>query len=113
MGTTYLSASQTPPKITPVTTKTAAATLKVNESGLIRVNADNVTITLPTAVGYLGLTYIIKQVATKSAGITIATTSSQTMDGSTTLTDAATYDTITVVSNGTNWSVMSKIGTWS
>jgi hypothetical protein len=60
------------------------------------------TITLPTAVGMSGKSYIIKRMGTGT--LSIATTSSQTIDG-----DAAPYDitmdrtSVTIVSNGSNW----------
>jgi hypothetical protein len=113
MGQTYLSKIQTPPLLVPMTTKTGAATLTVKESGIILVNADNVTIAPPTAVGYKGLSYIIKEIATKSAGITVDPYSSQTIDGSTSLTNGATNDSLWIVSDGTNWVVAGKVGTWS
>jgi hypothetical protein len=60
------------------------------------------TVTLPTAVGIAGKTYIIKNRG--SGVITVGTTSSQTIDGVTTRT-LATYSTLYVESNGANWSV--------
>jgi len=59
-------------------------------------------VTLPTAVGIAGKTYIIKN--SGSGVITVGTTSSQTIDGVTTRI-LATYSTLYVESNGTNWSI--------
>lgn len=59
------------------------------------------TVTLPTAVGVVGKIYNIKN---SGAGtITIATTSSQTIDGVTTKTISVQYTNIQVQSNGANW----------
>jgi hypothetical protein len=62
------------------------------------------TVTLPTAVGITGRLYIIKN---SGAGtITVATTSSQTIDGVTTKTLSVQYGGIEVQSNGSNWIVL-------
>lgn len=61
------------------------------------------TTTLPTAVGVTGRVYVVKN---SGAGIiTIATTSSQTIDGSTTKT-VATGVSIMLQSTGTNWIIL-------
>lgn len=62
------------------------------------------TVTLPTAVGCAGRIYNIKN---SGAGvITVATTSSQTIDGSTTAVIAIQYWSITVQSTGANWIII-------
>lgn len=62
------------------------------------------TVTLPTAVGITGRIYVIKN---SGAGtITIATTSSQTIDGVTTQTLSTQYSSYTVQSNGANWIIL-------
>jgi hypothetical protein len=61
------------------------------------------TVTLLTAVGRAGQQFTIKN--TGSGTITVATTSSQTIDGSTTFSLTAN-DSITVVSDGSNWSII-------
>lgn len=62
------------------------------------------TATLPTAVSITGRIYVIKN---SGAGtITLATTSSQTIDGSTTKTLNTQYATMTVQSNGSNWIIL-------
>jgi hypothetical protein len=61
------------------------------------------TVTLPTAVGATGRVYIVKN---SGAGtITVATTSSQTIDGTSTVT-LATKAVTRVQSNGSNWIVI-------
>lgn len=58
------------------------------------------TITLPTAVGNTNL-YIIKNSGTGI--VTVATTSSQTIDGVTTQVIPTQYSSISMVSDGANW----------
>lgn len=69
------------------------------------------TATLPTAVGVTGKTYIIKKTdATAANVITIATTSSQTIGlaSATSFTLQTIDDTIMVVSDGSNWQILSR-----
>lgn len=74
--------------------------------GVVKVTATGQTITLPTAVGITGREYTIK--ITASGSCTIATTSSQTIDGSTTYSLASQYKYATVVSDGANWIVVAN-----
>lgn len=67
----------------------------------IDCTANSFTVTLPTAVGIAGRVYIIKN-SGSSTTITIATTSSQTIDGSAPGT-ITTLTPVRVVSNGANW----------
>lgn len=64
------------------------------------------TITLPTAVGVTGRLYTIKNASTNSSVLTIATTSSQTIDAGTTLLLNNAYQTVTVTSDGSNWHIV-------
>jgi hypothetical protein len=66
------------------------------------------TVTLPTAVGVSGKVYQIKRTdQTLANAVTIATTSSQTIDGATTRKLMTQYEEFTVVSDGSNWQVRS------
>lgn len=66
------------------------------------------TATLPTAVGVTGKIYTIKRVdQTLANAVTIATTSSQTIDGVTTRKLMTQYEQFTVISDGSNWQVQS------
>lgn len=69
---------------------------------VILINGATKTVTLPTAVGIAGKVYTVKLIASGTTG-TVATTSSQTIDGSTTASLAAQYAFISVVSDGANW----------
>lgn len=66
------------------------------------------TATLPTAVGVAGKIYHIKDGAGAAGtyNITIATTSSQTIDGSLTKTIATNYGALMVISNGANYEIL-------
>lgn len=62
------------------------------------------TLTLPSAVGITGKQYILKRTDQTLANLlNIATTSSQTINGSTTSTLATQYEELVVVSDGANW----------
>jgi hypothetical protein len=59
------------------------------------------TVTLPTAVGIQGTVYTIKNTGT--AIVTIATTSSQTIDGVTTYVIRTTNSGVQIISDNANW----------
>lgn len=71
---------------------------------VLEVTATGQTITLPTAVGVQGRVYTIK--LTASGSCTVATTSSQTIDGSTTYSLSAQYKYVQVQSNNANWIII-------
>ena len=74
--------------------------------GSVEVTATGQTITLPTAVGITGRIYTIKLTASGTG--TVATTSSQNIDGSTTYSLSAQYKYVTVQSNGTGWIIIAN-----
>ena len=86
-----------------IVAKTATYTATRAEE-TINCTANSFTVTLPTAVGYEGQKYNIKNSGTGT--ITIATTSSQTIDGATTVTITKQYTNVPVQSNGANWIVL-------
>jgi hypothetical protein len=61
------------------------------------------TLTLPTAVGNTNR-YTLKNTGTNT--VTINTSSSQTIDGSTSITLAVRYTALDIVSDGTNWNII-------
>ena len=67
---------------------------------------NTITITLPTAVGTSGRFHTIKNSGT--GVVTIATTSSQTIDGAATQSLATQWSKITVQSTGANWIIISN-----
>lgn len=70
----------------------------------IALTATTKIATLPTAVGITGREYTIKLTASGTG--TVATTSSQTIDGVTTYTLSAQYKYVTVQSDGANWIII-------
>lgn len=90
-------------------TKTGNYTANASDYTIVANNTAGVrTITLPTAVGITGRIYVIKKISSAAFSTSIATTSSQTIDGSTTATLSNQYDKITVQSDGSNWIVLSN-----
>jgi len=76
------------------------------------------TITLPTAVGISGRIYTIKRDPASTATVTIATTSSQTIDGAASILLAKAGEVETLFSDGANWKTLSdynssSAGDWS
>jgi len=82
--------------------KTANYTLTIDDR-LVNCTANSFTITLPTAVGITGREYIIKNTGSATT-ITIASTSSQTIDGLIPSTyNVTTLTPLRVMSDGANW----------
>ena len=75
---------------------------------LIDVTGNTITVTLPTAVGVNGKNYVIKN--NGSGVVTVATTSSQTIDGVSSKS-LKNNDSIEVVSDGSNWIIAAGTGT--
>jgi hypothetical protein len=77
-------------------------TILVDSTSAIR------TITLPTAVSISGRIYIVKDWKGQASthNITIATTSAQTIDGAATVVMSTNFQTVRVISDGSNWSVI-------
>jgi len=66
------------------------------------------TVTLPTAVGAMGQIYTIKKTDVSTNVVTVATTSSQTIDGNLNTLLPFQYDFVSVVSDGTNWQIINN-----
>lgn len=77
--------------------------LSYQDAGVISsaASADS-TISLPTAVGWVGHTFVILHTSSSSHTCTVDPHGSETIDGSSTTTVAA-GDSLTVMSDGTNW----------
>jgi hypothetical protein len=91
--------------VLPYRAETANYAIKTSDY-LINITSGIVTATLPTAVGCTGKHYIVKN--TGASVVTIATTSSQTIDGVTTATLGVVNKYIHVVSTGSNWIVIAN-----
>jgi len=81
---------------------TASRTLDATDY-TVDCTANTFTVTLPTAVGYTGRVYNVKNSGT--GVITVATTSSQTIDGVTTQA-VYTKESLQVQSDGANWIIL-------
>ncbi len=73
------------------------------DEDVVEATANSFTFTLPTAIGISGKRYIIKNSGT--GVITVDGDSSETIDGELTQT-LNQYDSITIVSNNTNWIII-------
>lgn len=80
---------------------------------LIKADATSgdVTITLLTAAGRAGRRIIIKKMDATSRLVTITPAGSEMLDDSTSLSMTSQYATREYVSDGTNWILVSEIGT--
>jgi hypothetical protein len=83
--------------------KTASYTITSTDHTIDNTSGAN-TITLPTAASITGREYVIKN--SSASTVTVATTSSQTIDGSITKTLSVQYGGVVVKSNGSNWVVI-------
>ena len=92
-----------------IAAKSAAYTALVSDE-IITGDATSAafTITLPTAVGKNGQTYTIKRINSGANAVTVATTSSQTIDGAATYALSAQYNYVKVVSDGSHWIIVGK-----
>lgn len=90
-----------------VTTSAASYSALVSDENIV-VDASGgaKTVTLPTAVGVTGKRYNIKKADSSNNTVTVATTSSQTIDGSTTQVFDVQNVSLSVVSNGSNWEIV-------
>ncbi|MEP7377220.1 MAG: tail fiber domain-containing protein [Chitinophagaceae bacterium] len=89
---------------------TANTTAGATDNLLVFTGSAAATITLPTAVGVTGRNYLIKNASTTGPTplVTIATTSSQTIDGIASWLLDETNESVWLISNGTNWHVASQ-----
>ena len=92
-------------------TFTASTTALITDNILVFTGTSAATLTLPTAVSIAGRSYQVKNASLTGPTplLTIATTSSQTIDGLTSWSLTDLYQTVTLVSNGTNWHVVSYL----
>lgn len=93
-----------------ITTVSSDLTLDATHSVIVCNNgAVPKTITLPTSVGIKGRIYNIKRSESSSANITIATSSSQMIDGEPNIILSHAKESISLISDGADWKV---IGTY-
>lgn len=83
---------------------TSATTLNTTHYYVSASGSTTYAITLPTAVGVQGRVYIVKSNMNAGVLLTVNTTSSQTIDGATSRA-LARFESLQVISNGSNWEV--------
>lgn len=87
-----------------------AATLNVTATdgiyaALCNCTSNNITVNLPTAAGNTA-TLMIKKTDSSTNTVTVDGNGAQTIDGGTTAVLAVQYESITLVSDGSNWSIV-------
>jgi hypothetical protein len=89
---------------------TSGTTASGSDFTLLFTGASAASLTLPDATTCVGRTYIIKNVSltVPTPVLTINTTSSQTIDGSSTLLLNLALESLILVSDGSNWQVSSE-----
>lgn len=89
-------------------TSLAANTVLTSTHSVVLADASGggITITLPTAVGIAGRIYTVKRTSSGANTVTVDTTSSQTIDGATTVVLNAQYTSLDLVSDGANWKIL-------
>lgn len=89
---------------------TAGTTADINDQVIVFTGTSAATITLPTAVGAEGRIYWIKNASSTLPVpvLTVATTSSQTIDAQSNWLLDEPYEVIRLVSDGANWKVVSQ-----
>jgi Chaperone of endosialidase len=89
---------------------TAGTTADINDQVLVFTGTTAVTLTLPTAAGADGRVYWIKNASSSLPVpvLTVATTSSQTIDAQSNWLLDEPYEVVRLVSDGTNWKVVNQ-----
>ena len=68
--------------------------------------SSNLTVTCPTAINNSGRNFIIKKVDGSTNTLTIIGTSNQTFDGTANRVLSTQYQSLRIVSDGVNWSIV-------
>lgn len=88
-----------------VVSKSGTYTANIGELVLCTTTS-GFTVTLPTAVGNGGSSIAVKKVSSDGNALTIATTSSQTIDGASTQSLTVQNSSLTMISDGSNWEIV-------
>ncbi len=80
----------------------------ITDNMLVFTGTSAATLTLPDATACSGRTYWVKSTSSNASALTIATTSSQTIDGLASWTVTQTNKVIALISNGANWLVTTE-----
>jgi len=87
---------------------TASTSAAVTDNMLVFTGTSAATLTLPDAATCIGRAYWLKNTSSNISLLTVATTSSQTIDGLTTWLLDEANESVRVVSNGSNWNVSAQ-----
>ncbi len=93
------------PIIAPVA-KTADYTAAGDDTILMNATSGNLTVTLPAAAGKVGWVYNIKKTDSSENTVTIDGNASETIDGETTLVLTLQYQSVSILSDGSNWHII-------
>lgn len=91
-----------------VVSKTAAYTVGVGDDVILGSAGSAFTVSLPTASGIRGRVYTIKKTDSSANAVTIDGAGSETIDGALTVALSTQYAFRIIVSDGTNWHVISS-----
>jgi hypothetical protein len=69
----------------------------------VTTGASGKTITLPTAIGITGRMYCVVKIDAGAGAVTVDGNASETINGATTVSLAAQWDRLAIMSNGANW----------
>lgn len=94
-------------------TKTSDYTVTSSDSILLAdASSNDVTFTLPTAVGITGRRYTFVRLNTSGNAVTLDPNGAQTINGAATLDLISQYAAYTIASDGSNWYVVSDKAEW-
>lgn len=92
-----------------VSTKTSAYTLTTSDDYIIAdASSAAFTLTLPTAVGNTGKAFLIKKIDATVNAVTVDGNASETIDGATTQVINGRYGSLNIVSDGSNWIIVTE-----
>ena len=97
------------PSTDPIATKTATFTAATSEKILLcDATSGAITVDLPTASGNDGQVYRIKKIDSSTNAVTIDPNGSETIEGASTKVIYIQYESVDIVSDGTNWSILQE-----
>lgn len=94
-------------RMVPIVSKTTTYTATLNDEVILADTSGGAwTLSLPAAAAATGKVYTVKKTSSDANLVTIDPSGSETIDGSTTKTLLTQYSSISIISNGTNWSML-------
>ncbi len=93
----------------PVVALTASAAIGTHDKELVEADATlgTVTCTLPDATSHIGLTIYVKKTDSGVNEVVVAASGSDTIDGQTSISLSAQYETVAVAAKTAGWSIIS------